>query len=379
MNTFCTYYNQGLCRSCDELETEYSVQIRKKEEKLLKFMSGLRLPPLEETVTSLLTQFRNKAKFSVTGTVSDPIIGLTGIEKLDEGRELLNCPLHLPEINDLLPAIKTFITLAHLVPYQISQKKGELKGIIIYFSEESKEGYLRFILRSKESLDRIRKHLPLLQAEFPSLKCITANIQPIPHAILEGDEEIYFDEKKYISNVAGGIRYFLGPQGFVQTNQKVAARLYETAAQWVKEVNGKKFLELFCGQGAFSFFSSSVIEQGMGIEINAEAIQIAQLTAEDYPHLNFEASDASKVGSIIENFHPDIILVNPPRRGIAAASDLIAKSPARYFIYSSCNAESLAEDLKKLTDSFSIERIQIFDMFPHTSHFETLVLLKRLS
>jgi 23S rRNA (uracil747-C5)-methyltransferase len=68
--------------------------------------------------------------------------------------------------------------------------------------------------------------------------------------------------------------------------------------------------------------------------------------------------------------------VNPPRRGLSEATQLILDLLPPYFIYSSCDAKTLAIDLEKLSHKYEIYKIQIFDMFPHTSHFETLVLLK---
>ena len=80
----------------------------------------------------------------------------------------------------------------------------------------------------------------------------------------------------------------------MQTNQNVAAKLYETAANWVKENETRKFMELFCGQGAFSFFAAPYIESGLGIEINTDAISEARSTAARYNlnHLRFENADA---------------------------------------------------------------------------------------
>src|SRR5690606_23423404 len=115
----------------------------------------------------------NKAKLIVTGTMEKPIIGLYGKEDLDQGRELLNCPLHVPTINEILDYIREFITISKLIPYNVSSKVGELKGLIIFHSQSSNETYLRFIMRSKESVDRIKKNAPLLQKRFPHLKCIS--------------------------------------------------------------------------------------------------------------------------------------------------------------------------------------------------------------
>lgn len=378
METFCRYFNQNICKSCDLITFNYIDQIKFKEEKLIKGLEGLKFPPLEPTVSSPELGFRNKAKFSVTGTIDNPVIGLIGEESPDMGRELLECSLHVAQINQLLPEFKNFIKLAGLHPYSIQERKGELKGIIIFHSIRSQETYARFILRSKEALDRIRKHLSYLTGKFPHLKCISVNIQPVPHAILEGEEEIFMTEKTFIQHQLGQVVFSLDPKAFVQTNQTVAEKLYATAAQWVKNAGSSLFMELYCGQGAFSFFAAPFIKRGLGIEINPQAVQTANRTAteNDFTHLEFRSADAAQVREDIKSFGPDLILVNPPRRGLAAATDLLLEASPETVIYSSCNHETLTLDLKRLTSKYEIQAIQIFDMFPHTSHFETLVKLR---
>lgn len=372
MKTFCSYYNESQCKSCDLIESSYPEQIALKQKVLSQSLKGLEAPDFLPTITSRQTHFRNKAKLIVSGNLEGPVIGILG-------SELLHCPLHLNKINELLPALKTFITQARLVPYDIASKSGELKGIIIFHSEETGESYLRFILRSKEALDRIKKHHLSLLESFPHLKCLSVNIQPVPHAILEGEEEIFITERTSILHRLGDITFRLGPRAFVQTNQVVALSLYRTAASWIKESHHKKFMELYCGQGAFSFFAAPYVENGLGIEINEDAVKVAQESAKEFnlTQLSFKSADAGSVGDNIKNFSPDVILVNPPRRGLDKALKVLMDNQPKMIIYSSCNHETLIQDLNELKNGYKISRIQIFDMFPNSSHFETLVELTR--
>ena len=373
MKTFCSYYNENKCKSCDLIESSYSEQITLKQDVLSRSLQGLKVPEFLTPVTSGQTHFRNKAKLVVSGTLEDPVIGILG-------SELLDCPLHLQKINELLPALKAFISTAKLVPYDISQRTGELKGLILFHGEATNETYLRFVLRSKEAIDRIKKHLPSFQSAFPHLKCISINIQPIPQAILEGEEEIFLTERTSILHRLGDITFRLGPRAFVQTNQVVASTLYRTAANWIEEANLKKFVELYCGQGAFSFFAAPYVESGLGIEINEDAINVANETAKEFKltQLNFKSADAASVGELVKQFSPEVILVNPPRRGLDKAINVLLDNKPEVIIYSSCSHETLARDLKELKNNYCISKIQIFDMFPNSSHFETLVELKRL-
>ncbi len=385
MSSFCNYFNQGICASCKRIEEPYPQQLKSKSDTLDRILAEfVELDQLLEKLSPIPSPtfaFRNKAKFSVTGTLQDPIIGLTGLKDLDQGRDISACVLHQSEINDLLPKIRTFIQESKLLPYQIKTRSGELKGMILYYSPESKQMYLRLVLRSKEAIARIEKFKKSLLAQCPALVCFSANIQPIPHAILEGNEEIFFTEQRFIDHQLGEIKMRLHPQGFVQTNQEVAIQLYSTAAKWVQALGAETFMELFSGQGAFSFFIQKFVKRAIGIEINPEAVARANQTTKEngWEHLSFIAKDASSVFESAMQFTPDVLLVNPPRKGLGASLTAIQKIGSPYFIYSSCNAETLAKDLTQLKDQYCVMKYQLFDMFPHTDHFETLVLLKRLN
>lgn len=378
MNTFCSYYNEGICRSCDLIAMDYSDQITLKENHLKKTLRDFKWQNFLPTVQSKNTDFRNKAKFIVTGTTEHPLIGLADTIDLDKGVDLSGCSLHLQTISEILPAIKRFIKKANLTPYQIKSQKGELKGIILFHSEETRQTYLRFVLRSKESIDRIKKFHQDLLIEHNHLGCISVNIQPISHAILEGEEEIFITEKKSISHRLGDIEFDLNPRAFIQTNQKVAFELYKTASLWIKEANVTKMLELYCGQGAFSFFAAPFVNESLGVEINPEAVAVANQTAKKYKFSNlmFKSSDASKMEKELFAFDPDLILVNPPRRGLGETVHMLMQERSQRLIYSSCHADTLCEDLKTLSEIYEIKRVQIFDMFPNTHHYETLVELK---
>lgn len=378
MSSFCSYFNNKTCLSCRFIEVDYSTQLKNKEERLKNALSGFKGPVLLPSVKSPEQGFRNKAKLAVTGSIERPVLGLIGEKVPDEGREVLNCPVHHPAINNIISFLPEFIRLAQLRPYEIKARNGELKGLIVYFSEGSGESYLRFVMRSRESLDRIRKHFPWLIEKLPSLNCVSVNIQSIHQAILEGDEEIILSENKAILYRFKNVEMKLNPRGFVQTNQTVARQLYQTAALWVKDLNINKFAELFCGQGAFSFFIAPYVCQCIGFEINASAVEEANNTVRrlHLSNMTFRCADAAKVGRDVKEFSPDLLLVNPPRRGLGESLALFKEKLAEYIIYSSCSLESLAQDLNELAPLYEVSKVQLFDMFPHTEHFETLILLK---
>lgn len=378
MNTFCDYYNKEQCRSCQMIELSYTDQLKQKEiEVQSAFPDFSNFLP---SISSKAQNFRHRAKFVVTGKKDSPTIGLAGEDELDSGRELLDCPLHHPSINKLAHMLPEFIKTAGLTPYNIKDRSGELKGIIIFTNYSATQMYLKFILRSKESLDRIKKHQTRLLLIMPELKVISANIQPIPHAILEGEEEIVLTSDQHIWHNFKNTRMLIGTNGFVQTNPLVAESLYTTAVEWIQEFNHQEMVELYCGYGAFSFFGQKFLKKSVGIEINPSSIEIANLTKKklELSNMSFIQGSADGVQTILDQESPDLILVNPPRRGLAGTIELIKNSSCRGLIYSSCSLETLKKDIENLKDHFKLKNVQVFDMFPHTKHFEVLTYLERL-
>ncbi len=389
MKLDCPYFQHAICASCSWIETPYLEQIKRKEARVYEVLKPMGDFELEETQRSDLSQFRNRAKFSVSGTEQNPIIGLLGEVNLDEGREILNCPIHRPRINQLVQALPDFIRRFRLVPYQIQERTGELKGIIVYDAPGEKnhgELQLRFILRSKECVSRIRKLLPELLGQFPDLKCVSANIQPVPHAILEGAEELILTENSTVELTLSWkdrrLKLQVAPQAFVQTHSVLAEKLYQTAAEWIAAIRPQKVAELYCGLGAFSLMTQMAMNgevNTLGVEVNPLAVLAAQQTAltHGYKNAEFKAADAATVFELLASYSASVILVNPPRRGLGQSIPFIRKLLPQSFIYSSCSIESLGKDLAQLKEQYRLKKVKMFDFFPHTHHFETLVWLER--
>ncbi len=115
-----------------------------------------------------------------------------------------------------------------------------------------------------------------------------------------------------------------------------------------------------------------------GIEISAEAIACAKQSAAELglTNLHFQALDSTQFATGQGNV-PELVLVNPPRRGIGQAlCDYLSQMAPEYIVYSSCNAQTMAKDIASLP-GYRIARVQLFDMFPHTAHYEVLTLLTR--
>ncbi|ALV92866.1 MULTISPECIES: 23S rRNA (uracil(747)-C(5))-methyltransferase RlmC [Pantoea] len=369
----CALYDAGRCRSCQWLEKPYSQQLSDKQSLLEQLLQQMPVAEYLPPVTSAQQGFRNKAKMVVSGSVERPILGMVARE--GEPVDLCDCPLYPASFTPVFEVLKPFIARAGLTPYNVARKRGELKFLLL--TESSQGGMmLRFVLRSTSKLAQLRAALPWLQQQLPQLKVISANIQPIHMAILEGDEEIALTPEQALPEMFNQVPLYIRPQSFFQTNPQVAATLYATARAWVAELPVSSMWDLFCGVGGFGLHCATSEMQLTGIEINAEAIACARQSAQQLglENVSFAALDSTQFATARVQV-PQLVLVNPPRRGIGAElCDYLSQMAPDYILYSSCNPSSMAQDIAQLAD-YDVTRVQLFDMFPHTAHFEVLTLL----
>ena len=380
----CSYFAAGVCRSCALLPVAYGDQLAAKQARVAAALAPV-APDVawEEPVASAEAGFRNKAKMVVSGTVDAPVLGI-----LDGGVgvDLQGCGLHTPGLAASLPVLARFVSTARLTPYSVSDRSGELKHLIV---TESPDGELmvRFVLRSTEALARLRSRLPALLGELP-IAVVSANVQPKHKAILEGPTEIplYGDTLAMRIN---DLTLHLRPQSFFQTNTAVAAVLYRCASGLVEAAAPESVWDLYCGVGGFGLHVARPGRCVVGVEVSEQAIESARLSARELgvggvsrwvvgdAAAWVSTSSAAGEGSTTGEGVPELVIVNPPRRGIGAElAGWLEGSGVQHLVYSSCNVDSLVRDLGAMP-SFGAVSSRLLDMFPHTAHHEVLVLLTR--
>ncbi len=365
----CHHYDAYRCRSCTLLEVPRAQQLSDKEAHARSLVAS---PVWLPTVAGPDAGFRNKAKMAVGGTAAAPTLGI--LDRSRAGVDLRDCALHSPGLTTALEVVATFVTRADLTPYDVSTRRGELKHVLLTQSPDG-ELMLRLVVRSTADETRIRKHLPWLLEALPPLRVVSLNVQPTHAAVLEGEREIVLTPQASLPMRLEGLELALRPQGFFQTNTLVAAALYAQARDWAAGLpDVRTAWDLYCGVGGFALAVAGPGRTVTGVEVSAEAVAAAQATAPD--GVTFVAGDAT-AWALAQPGAPDLVVVNPPRRGIG--EDLarwLEAGEASYVVYSSCNAQSLARDLELMPSLRPVEA-RVLDMFPQTTHYEVLVLLTR--
>lgn len=382
----CVAYNQGRCRSCTLLAVAPPDQVSAKQQRidcLLRSSIGDRAAGVvwHAPVASAPSGFRTKAKMVVGGTPAAPTIGI--LDAAGHGVDLQDCPLYDPRLVAAFPVLAEFVGVAALQPYDVPTRSGELKHLVMTVAP-SGELMVRFVMRSTEALARLRKHLPWLVERLPMLAVATLNVLPEHKAVIEGDREIWLTERESLPMQMGAVTLHLRPQSFFQTNTAVAQGLYATVAAWVERVRPTRLWDLYCGVGGFALHCLGEGREVVGIESSEQAVASATRSAADLAlagapgaaSARFEAADATTWA--LDQTPPDLVIVNPPRRGIGASlAAWIERSGVPDVVYSSCNPATLAQDLAAMA-SYVPREARVLDMFPHTDHVEVVVRLERV-
>lgn len=387
----CEYFEAHRCRSCSLLETPYGVQLRQKEQSCRELLP--QVPLWLPAFSGGDRGFRNRVKLVVGGEPGNISLGILG--KDGRGVDLRECAIQAPEIAAVLPQIASFLEATGLAPYDVPARRGELKFVHITAAPadpatgESRL-MLRFVARSQHSLDVLRSRLAELRRAVPNAEVISVNLLPEHKAVLEGErEEMLLGESLSMKLGFEGrpLTMHLMPQSFFQTNTAVARELYTQVAQWALRVHPASLWDLYCGVGGFALHCASELEAAgshcevLGVELSPAAIDSAARSSRDAGlSARFVADDATSFALGTERGAlPEMLIVNPPRRGIGAElAGWIEGSGIPSLVYSSCNPESLARDLAAMP-AYRVIEGRVFDMFPHTSHLEVAVLLERAS
>ncbi len=186
-----------------------------------------------------------------------------------------------------------------------------------------------------------------------------------------------------IRDQIAGLTYEISPHSFFQVNPLQTEKLYAKALEYAQLTGDETVVDAYCGIGSISLSLAKQAKHVYGIEIVPQAIDDARRNAQanGIENVTFEYGAAEKVmpDLVKAGIQPDVIVVDPPRKGcdeefLRAAADVAPKR----IVYVSCNASTQARDAKLLTElGYTLVEVTPVDMFPHTTHVESVALFVR--
>ena len=377
-----TYQRCGGC-SLRHIQYEETLKIKQnaiqslvnktlKEEKQVQPVLGMQNP----------YHYRNKAQYPVgIGKNGKPLIGVFA-NRTHEIIPICECFLQNQKTEKIAKFIFDFIVKNNISIYNEKEKKGLVRHIITKIGIKTNEIMCIIVINAKQ-IPKEKELTKQIIKNFPEVKTIIKNSNTKDTNVILGKENITLYGNGYIKDKLGEYTFKISPLSFYQVNPIQAEKLYQEAIEQADISKEDVVFDLYCGIGTISLFMSSYAKKVYGIEIIDEAVEMAKENAKlnQVENVEFIAGDVEEVfDSLIHKrrVYPDVILVDPPRKGLDAKSiaNILAIKPKKV-VYISCNPTTLIRDLEKMENLYEIKNMQPVDMFPFTSHVEVVSVLGR--
>jgi 23S rRNA (uracil1939-C5)-methyltransferase len=379
----CAHY--PACGGCRFQDLAYEAQAASKQtqvEDALRRIGGIEAPPVGPIVPAEeIFHYRNKLEYSFTQLEDRPTIGFHKAGRWDEVLEVEKCWLTTDLGNAIRNRVREWARAERLIAYDQAAQTGYLRHLVVREGRNTEQVLVQLVTAGGEKFDT--GHFVDVLREFPEVRSIhwaentsAAEVTNLPTQLLWGEEAI---EEQLC-----GLRFRVRPNAFLQTNTRMAERLYELTREFAALSGQETVYDLYCGIGTIGLNLARDALTVWGIEVSEESVACALENAE----LNGITNAAFFAGNVGESLtelrersgEPDVVVVDPPRAGLAGkALRRLGELGAPRVVYVSCNPTTLASDVKILgTDyGYSLVRARPVDMFPHTPHVETVALLER--
>ena len=238
-----------------------------------------------------------------------------------------------------------------------------------------------FVTNTKD-LPHSNKIIKRLTEKFPEIVSIVHNVNLEKTNVIIGKKMHLLYGEKYLYDKIDDLTFGISSGSFYQVNPEQAKKLYNIALDYAEIDADDVVVDAYCGIGTISLFLAQQAKQVYGIEIFDEAVQDAKMNAQINKITNAEffkgAAEELMPKWKANGFNPDVITVDPPRKGCdeSLLEAMIEMNPKK-IIYVSCNPATLARDLKILAEYYDVKQVQPVDLFPQTYHIETVVQLER--
>ena len=324
--------------------------------------------------------YRNKAQYPIgTDKKGQPVMGVFA-NRTHEIIPIHTCFIQNQKTEEIAKFIFNYIVKNKISIYDEKTGKGLMRHMVTKIGIKTNEIMCILVINGKE-IPKEKELVAEVINHFPEVKTIVKNINAKNTNVILGKENINLYGKGYIEDRLGEYTFKISPLSFYQVNPIQAERLYQIGIEMAEITKHDTVFDLYCGIGTISLFMSKYARKVYGIEIVEEAIDMAKENAKlnQVNNVEFIAGDVEETLDKlihIEKIIPDIVMVDPPRKGLDNKSieNILSIKPKRV-VYISCNPATLVRDLAKLEDLYEVKSIKPVDMFPFTSHVECVSVL----
>ena len=378
----CPYF--GRCGGCDTWHMRYEEELRFKLGRVNDALRHIGKQDLQSgTILGSETRehYRNKGIFAVAQENGKAVCGFYR-ERSHSLIALDECLIQQALSNRAARAATDFLNRRGLPAYDEQTGRGTLRHVFCREAVHTGDAVLCLV-----SARGFGSETPALVEELrkacPELTGIVLNINKTRgNTVLAGDFYTLWGNAT-LHDTLCGFRFAIAPQAFFQVNPPQAERLYQQALDYAALRPGDLALDLYCGAGTISLCLAKEAGQVIGAEIVPQAIENAKANAEanDVRNVEFLCGDAGQAAKALaqRGLRPEVVVVDPPRKGMEeAAIAAVASMQPQRVVYVSCNPATLARDILRFNAAgYTLQEATAVDMFPGTSHVETVVLMTK--
>ena len=371
---------------CDFAMLKYESQLKYKKlmvEEVMRKIAGLPDIEISDVLASEdVYNYRNKIiePFSVYGNkIITGFFKRKSHEVFEVDENILNSKLG----NRIIKELKEILNKNKISVYNEITHKGLLRNVMIR-TNSNNEAMLVLIINSNKITENIKNLLFRLREKIEEIKSIYISLNSKKTNTVIGDKNIFIYGEESIKENLNGIEFHISPTSFFQINVKQAKRLYDIAINFFDNIDDKYIVDAYSGTGTIGMIMAKKAKKVYAIEIVKSASEDGEKTAKENGIENIEFINGSVekelVNLINANKRIDTIIFDPPRKGLEASIiDKVAELNLKEVVYISCNPSTFARDVKLFSEKgYTLKKLQAVDMFPQTSHIETVALLSKL-
>lgn len=378
----CAIYDR--CGGCQLQHLNYEAQLRIKRQQVIDAVTRIGKQPDVPVHATLGAEapwnYRNKMQFPVGRSKGKTIIGCFAQGSHDI-IDTENCYIQKEFNNDIVNAMREIVDKLGIPVYNEDRHTGILRHVI---GRVGKNGECMVVLvTAVKDLQRSKDIVRMLRERLPKLVSVQQNVQTYRNNVIMGRDTKLLWGKPTILDSLGSLTFHISPRSFFQVNTDQAEVLYGKALEYANLTGRETVIDAYCGTGTITLFLAQKARRVYGIEIVKPAILDAEKNARDnhVKNAEFIVGDATVVMPRLykQGIRADVVVVDPPRAGCTpTVLETFANMKPKRIVYVSCNPASLARDIAILDGlGYHAREVQPVDMFPNTSHVESVALIQR--
>lgn len=369
------------CGGCQYRHMTYAEELRAKGQRVedaLTRLGGLSLPVPPVLGAENTLRYRNKVQFPVAPGKDGPLVGYYRARS-HQVLPVEDCLLQPETVTRLRGAFVRWMEEDRVSAYDETTGKGLVRHLYVRTNRVGEA--LCCVVVNGSKLPRERELVDALRQAVPTLAGVVLNRNTKDTNVILGPDYRTLWGRDWLEETLCGLTFRLSVPSFFQINRAQTERLYATALDFAQLTGGETVLDLYCGIGTISLCLARNAGRVIGAELVPQAIEDAKENARrnGVTNAEFFCGDAGAVAQKLarDGVRPDVISVDPPRKGLAPeVPAILASMRPRRIVYVSCDPATLARDLKRLQElDYQVEKVQPVDLFCGTGHVETVCLL----